>query len=177
MGKCKMTTTTNILTILLLGLSFFANGQTDTTKKKYEYEICVYHRPKEEPKILRNERIGIADTITTFIQGKIFDNKNEPLGFSVLYLTSKTDSSKFGTFADSLGNFKLTVPADKYILSAKCVGYSDLTIDNFEVGKGEIRELNLRLGDGGAFRTYLITSDKPLGKKKLKRISKKMRRQ
>lgn len=176
MANCKMTTTKNILTLIFTGLSFFTYGQTDTTKRKYEYELCVYHRPKEKPTVLKNERIGIGDTTIAFISGTILDYKGQSLGFAVLYLMSLTDSSKHATFTDSLGNFQLHLPIDKYKLTALSVGYSSLTIDELQLGTGELREMKLQLGNGGAYKTYLIQSDKPLNKRKLKRLGRKMRK-
>jgi hypothetical protein len=171
-----MTTVKNILTLILTGLSLFTFGQADTTKKKYEYEICVYHRPKEKPTVIRNERIGIGDTTIAFISGTVYDYERQPLGFAVLNLISLTDSSKQGVFTDSLGNFKLHLPADKYKLTALFVGYTSLTIDELQLGTGELRELKLQLGNGGAFKTYLIQSDKPLSEKEIKKTEKRLRR-
>jgi hypothetical protein len=75
-----------------------------------------------------------------------------------------------------LGNFKLYLPADKYKLTALFVGYTSLTIDELQLGTGELRELKLQLGNGGAFKTYLIQSDKPLSEKELKKTEKRLRR-
>jgi hypothetical protein len=51
-----------------------------------------------------------------------------------------------------------------------------LTIEELQLGTGEIRELNLQLGNGGVFRSYLIPSDKPLKKRKLNKIEKRLSR-
>ena len=176
MPNCKMTTTKKILTFILIGLSSIACGQTDTTRKKFEYEICVYHRPNEKPTILRNEKKGVADTIVAFISGTILDYNEKPIAYVVLNLTSIKDSSKQGTLTDSLGNFTLHLPSDKYKLTALCVGYSSLTINEFQLGTGELRELKLRLGSAGGFTTYLIESDKPLNERKLNKIERRLRR-
>ncbi|WP_293890294.1 carboxypeptidase-like regulatory domain-containing protein [Flavobacterium sp.] len=165
-----------ILTLFLTSLSIFTFGQTDTTKKKYEYEICIYHRPKEKPTVIKNERIGIGDTTIAFVSGTIYDYEKQPLGFAALNFLSLTDSSKHDVFTDSLGNFKLHLPADKYKLTALFVGYTSLTIDDLQLGTGELRELKLQLGNGGAFKTYLIQSDKPLSEKDLRKTEKRLRR-
>ena len=171
-----MTTGKNILTLIWTGISLCTFGQTETTKKKYEYEICIYHRPKEKPTVIKTDIIGLRDTVLALISGTVYDYERQPLGFAVLNLISLTDSSKHGVFTDSLGNFKLYLPADKYKLTALFVGYTSLTIDELQLGTGELRELKLQLGNGGAFKTYLIQSDKPLSEKELKKTEKRLRR-
>lgn len=142
----------------------------------YEYEICVYHRPKEKPAVIKNERIGNGDTSLVLIRGTICDYEKQPIIFVALNLLNLTDSSKYGVITDTSGNFKLYLPAGKYKLKAMSLGYTSLIIDELSLEKGELRELKLQLGNGGAFTSYTIQSDKPLSEKKLKKLEKRLRR-
>ncbi|HMG16166.1 MAG TPA: carboxypeptidase-like regulatory domain-containing protein [Saprospiraceae bacterium] len=131
----------------MAALSFLTYGQSDTIKDKFEYELCIFH-PEEKSIVLQNKKIGIADTVMALITGTIFDNKGKPIDFVVLNLISLAGNSKYGTFTDSLGNFKLFLPSNKYRLITFSVGYSSLTIDKLQLNSGEIREIKLKLGVG-----------------------------
>ena len=171
-----MTHKAYILTLILVASQLVTFGQIGIEVKKYEYELCIYHRAKEQPKIIKNEIIGIGDTTVAFISGTIWDYKGEPISFAVLNLLSLNGSSKFGAIADSLGNFKLHLPAGNYKLTALSIGYSSLITDDFLIGTGELRELKLQLGNAQSYKIYNIVSDKPLSKRKLNRIEKRLRK-
>lgn len=68
------------------------------------YDICIYHKAKVKPTVLKNEIIGIGDTTVVFINGTVYDNYKRPIGFAVINLVSLTDNSVHGVIADSLGD-------------------------------------------------------------------------
>ncbi len=171
-----MVTIKNILTLIFPVFPFLAYGQADTSVKTYEYTICIYEATNENSTVLKNEKIGTADTITSVISGTIVDYRGDPIGFALLSLINLTDSSEHLAEADSVGNFRLLVPSDKYKLTAMFVSYTDLTIDELQLGVGEHREMELQLGKSSGFNTYIIRSEKPLSKWKLKRMKRKMKR-
>ena len=176
MPNCKMTTRKHILTFILASLSLFIFGQTDTTKRKYVYDICIYHKAKVKPTVLKNEIIGIGDTTVVFINETVYDNYKRPIGFAVINLVSLTDNSVHGVIADSLGDFRLTLLPDKYKMTALCVGYKTLTLDELNVRTGELRKLKIQLTRGDVFKSYSIPSDRPLNKLDLHKIKKQLRR-
>jgi len=86
------------------------------------------------------------------------------------------DSIGKGGLADSSGHFKVYLHADKYELKVRSVGYTDFTLDKLQLRSGEIRQMEIRLGNGGGYKTIGIVSDKPLNKRALKRIEKRLER-
>jgi len=91
-------------------------------------------------------------------------------------LVSLTDNNVHGVIADSLGDFRLTLLPDKYKMTALCVGYKTLTLDELKLTTGELRELKLQLIKGDTFKSYSIPSDKSLNKTDLNKIKKQLRR-
>jgi hypothetical protein len=167
----------HIAYILFLVLPSLSIGQEDNSKKKYEYEICIYRKESKRSQILENKLIGIADTTTAFVSGTILDYKKEPIGFSVIYFESALDNSKYGALCDSLGKYSVKIPSGKYLLKSKSVGYSDLVVNDFSISTGEIRELDILLGDAGSYVTHSIISNKPLNKRKLNRIKRRIKKE
>jgi hypothetical protein len=166
----------HIAYILFLVLPFVSLGQEDNSKKKYEYEICIYHKENEHSQILENKLIGIADTTIAFVSGTIVDYKNEPIGFSIIYFESVLDSTKYGGLCDSLGKYSIKIPSGKYLLKSKSVSYLDLVVNDFSISTGEIRKLDILLGDAGNHVTHSIISDKPLSKRKLNRLKRRIKK-
>ena len=98
-----MKTSSIILCILFSFHSVLSYGQIDSVKNQYEYEICAYQKSNEKPLVLKNVMVGIADTVIGFINGTVFNYEMQPIGFSVLYFVSLTDTIWYGVMADSLG--------------------------------------------------------------------------
>ena len=157
-------------------LPFFGLGQEDNAKKKYEYEICIYHKENQQSQILENKLIGIADTTTAFVSGIIVDYKKEPLSHSGISFISMPDGIKHFTIADSLGNYKVSLPAGRYNLECVSVGYISLKNENLIFEIGEIKEITIQLEDASYFESHSIISDKPLSKRKLNRIKRKIKK-
>jgi hypothetical protein len=150
-------------------------GQTDTVKK-YNYEICVYFNPKERPAIINSEVKDITDTIVSIIKGRVYNYKKTPVPFALVSFENKKDSLKRGCVADSLGDFIIYLPPDNYELNVASIGYKSLTDDEFQTRSVEIRQIEIRLGSSSGFKTLSVSSDKPLSKKKLRRIERRFRR-
>lgn len=165
-----------VLILMLTGVLLLSCARRDIFKKKYQYEVCIYLEPKEKPVVLKNETIGIVDSIVACIYGTIYDYENQALGFASLHLTSLTDSSFYGVILDSLGKFNLKLPADKYTLTALFTGYTSLIIEELQLETGELSELKLQLGNGGTFMSYLIHSNRQLNQRQLNKIKKRLRR-
>ena len=163
---------TRILTIAIImtfGLS------CSTMKGPYAYEICV-RQEADTSLILKNEMIGIADTTTAFFQGQIIDkDTKELLGFANVSLTDTTTNKIYGQATDSMGQFSITLPADNYILRINYVGYQSIK-QEVELGIGEIREMNVELGQGDAFVTYEVTSDKKLSRRQLRKKAEELKK-
>jgi hypothetical protein len=166
----------HITFILFLVLPFLSLGQEDNSKKKYEYEICIYHKENEHSQILENKLIGIADTTIAFVSGTILDYKEEPLSFSGTFFIDMLDNKKHFIIADSLGKYKISLPAGRYTLECVSVGYMSLKIENLIFKIGEIKEINIKLEEASYFKSHSIISDKPLSKRKLNRIKRRIKK-
>lgn len=146
--------------ILILGLS------CSTTKGPFTYEICV-RQDADTSKIVKNEMIGIADTTTAFLSGQVIDlETKETLRYANVSLKDKKTEKVYGQATDSLGLFSITVPANDYEFEVNYVGYSSIKQD-LKLGTGEMREMDIELGQGSAFVTYEIKSEKKLNRRQL----------
>jgi len=155
--------------IILFGLS------CSTARGQYTYEVCVEH-PSDTSRIVKNELLGIADTTVAFLSGQIVDNEtNEPLCFANVILTNQRTNEKFGTATDENGTYTVTVPADQYELEINYIGYSTFQSE-LNLSTGELREIDVLLGQGGAFVTYEITSDKKLSQRQLKKRAEELKK-
>jgi len=119
---------------------------------------------------------GIADTTLAIIRGRVYDWQNKALPYSVISFENKQSGIKSGCLADSLGGFTIYLFSGNYNLTAQYVGYTDLSFDELQLKPGHIRQVEFVLGRSGCFRIYLIQSDKPLNKRKLKRTERRLKR-
>lgn len=159
-----------IILYIMLGFSLIVFAQPENSKKKYEYGICVPYKDKGKSKIVQNEIIENLDTNVTRINGKVSDYKNESIPYSIVIFKSEKDSSLIKKcFADSLGNFEMYLFPSTYHLTIYCVGYVKLAVNKLQIKSGELRKVEVKLGEAGGFAEYKIWSDKPLTKRKLKR--------
>jgi hypothetical protein len=166
----KMTRLLTITIILTLGLS------CSTTKEPFTYEICV-RQDADTSMIVKNELIGIADTTTAFLSGQVINlETKETLWYANVSLKDKKTEQVYGQATDSLGQFSITVPANDYEFEVNYVGYSSIKQD-FKLGTGEMREMSIELGQGGAFVTYEIKSDKKLNRRQLDKKAKQLKKE
>lgn len=120
--------------------------------------------------------IGIADTTTALFKGQIIDkDTKEMLVFANISLTDTTTNKIYGQSTDSLGQFSISLPADKYTLRINYVGYQRVK-QEIKLGTGEIREMNVELGQGDAFVIYEIKSDKKLNRRKLNKKAEELKK-
>jgi|GEM_PF-6963749 len=165
-----MTRLLTIAIILTLGLS------CSTTKGPFTYEICV-RQDADTSKIVKNEMIGIADTTTAFLSGQVINlETKETLMYTNVSLKDTKTKQVYGQATDSLGQFSITVPANTYDFEVNYVGYSSIN-QELKLGTGEMRELKIALGEGGAFVTYEIKSDKKLNRKQLDKKAEELKKE
>ncbi len=86
---------------------------------------------------------------------------------------NQNDSLIKGCYSDSAGFFSLFVSADTYKVKISSVGFAPFTINQFQPGIGEIRELEFQLGMLSGISTYMIESEKKMSKKELKKLKEK----
>jgi hypothetical protein len=166
----KMTRLLTIAIILTLGLS------CSTTKGPFTYQICV-KQDADTSKIVKNEIIGITDTTTVFLSGQVIDlETKETLLYANVSLKDKKTEKIFGQATDSLGQFSIYVPANDYEFEVKYVGYSPIQQD-LKLGTGELREMDIELGEGGAFVTYEIKSEKKLNRRQLNKKAEELKKE
>lgn len=165
----KMTRLLTITIILTLGLS------CSTTKKPFTYEICV-RKAADTSKIVKNEMIGIADTTIAFLSGQVIDlETKETLFYANVSLKDKKTEKVYGQVTDSLGHFSIVVPSSDYKFEVNYVGYTSIKQD-LNLGTGEIREIDIELGQNGAFVTYEIKSKKKLNRKQLNKKAEELKK-
>jgi hypothetical protein len=143
-------------------------------KGPYTYQVCTGKEARESI-IIKNKIIGIVDTTIAFISGHIIDKNNlKPIKLASVILTKENSEKTFGIPTDSLGYFSINIPADNYNLEISSIGYNSIK-KNLSFGTGEIREIEVSLGESAAFVTYQITSDKKLNRRQLKKRSKQLK--
>lgn len=124
--------------------------KNDSSLKFQDDFVHIYYQEKLLPdslvgKITKYERIGIQDTITAILKGKVVDLKsNVPLThvhvdlMEGLYLIPNFTDSKglyqFNQIHDGNYRFKIFAP-----------GYNEFEMDTLYLGTGDIKELNIGL--------------------------------
>ncbi len=165
-----MTRFLTIIIILIFGLS------CSTTIGPYTYEICV-RNDAAISKIVSNEIIGIADTTVAFISGQVIDLKTkETLRFVNVILIDTKTKKVYGQSTDSLGQFSIMIPASNYDFKVNYIGYTPPIKSSVKLGTGEMREINIELGQSGDFVTYEIKSDNKLNRRQLNKKSEELKR-
>ncbi|MFN0188647.1 MAG: hypothetical protein ACKVQV_08095 [Bacteroidia bacterium] len=140
-----------ILSLLILSIAF-ANCSRKTTVTCGTGEFMK--KPSIESKVLLLQTVGIADTTIAFISGCVTGKDSsekvtsiDTLSFAaVSFINSKQDTVK--TTADLQGKFKSHLERGTYSIVFQIVGYNRLIIDKVNFGSGEIKELNVLLGQG-----------------------------
>ena len=105
----------------------------------------------EKSKIIKNKKIGTADTAIAFVSGHFIDYNKQPISAAIIMLRTGDSTNKYGRVTDSSGSFKISVPAGNYTLIASYVGYNSIGIKNFKLGQGEMREVIIKLGRASSF--------------------------
>lgn len=105
--------------------------------------------------------------------GNTISSDGEPLCYASIEIFNTTDSTYLGTFSDSLGNFRINVPANNYRICFKYMN-QHINIGEYVLKKGEAREIIVQFGDTDKYVTYEIKTEKRLSFFKRKKLIKKL---
>lgn len=116
----------------------------------------LMNRPSIDSEILSLKTIGFGDTVTAFIRGTISSKDStdgkiliDELSFATIGFKSEGRKGIVGVSSDEHGKYEFHIAAGTYDISINSVGYNGLEIKNVTVEAGEIKELNVLLGQMG----------------------------
>lgn len=126
-----------------------------------------------ESEVVQFQTTGIADTSIVIFSGQVFgvSKYNElsfvdTLSFSQISVRTSFDSTRsYGVMSGFLlesnlkGFFSFSLFPGVYDVEISYGGYKSLRIKNMEVTSGEIKELNVILGQGEGETVYLMKDD------------------
>ena len=117
---------------------------------------ALMNKPTIQSKILSLKTVGISDTITAFVSGKILGKDSmdkkvtiDTLIYSAITFINHEINDTIGTFTDINGKYQKHLQAGTYDIIIKYVGYVWLTIKNVSFGQGELKEIDVLLGQQG----------------------------
>ncbi len=154
-----------LLTLILLGLVL-----TDCSRKPVY--TCgngvLMSRPSIASKILSLRTVGIGDTITAYISGTLLGKDSadkmvtiDTLMFAAIGFISHERKDTVGTVSDVHGKFEKHLQAGTYDIFVKYIGHVGLMVKNVPFGKGELKELDVLLGQQGqAMVESIVDADK-----------------
>lgn len=134
----------NIYKFFLSGIILFSFVSCNLLQKKYVYNSGEVNQNIYSD-IEINRKIGIQDTTSTKVKGRI---KNDKEGLPNFMLTFKNTHNKnlHKTFTDFDGFYSINIPAGEYLVMLDYYGQQDnLTTKDktiFEFNSGEIRQLD-----------------------------------
>lgn len=146
---------------ILIGFNF------SILKAQYTYQICV-KQPSDTSKIIKNEIIGFTDTTLAVLSGQVIDETKKELQYVNVMLTNTKNKKIYGQSSNEKGEYEISIPPGKYLLKISYIGYSDLT-KIITLKTGELRKIEIMLGQEAIYITYTIKSDKKLNKRQLKK--------
>ncbi|GAB3202147.1 hypothetical protein GCM10027293_26880 [Pontibacter aydingkolensis] len=101
-------------------------------------------RQKHDYAILERKEIGIMDTLTVNVFGKVFNPKIR-IDLPHADVRLSNNQNLYTANCDKNGEFKFThIPSGKYQIRVSFIGYTGLT-DSVEFKTGEIVELNIKM--------------------------------
>ena len=137
--------------ILLIGLS--------NCTRKYVVTCGVgdlESRPNIVSKIVRLERIAIADTTITFVAGDILGKDSSEAGVvidtlmaALVVFTDKATNKMYGSQTDLQGKYYCYLPASTYDIKVQYIAYNTLVLRNVILGAGDVVQFNAMLGQAG----------------------------
>lgn len=152
-----------LLTILII---FFLSS---CISKKTAFTCGTYLIPEKEwidSKITNLQTTGIADTTVAYVNGHVLGLRIQndstyldTLAFTAIEFKHHQDTVSTGTVAQVHGVYNTTLDTGIYDIRINFVGYNTLTLENFKLGAGEIKELNVILGQGHGTTEYFITKN------------------
>jgi hypothetical protein len=148
MNNCK-----TIFTFFLFG--FLLTGCA--RKPIYTYGTgATMNRTSIPGKILSLRTVGISDTVTAYISGAAFGKDSidgkvtiDTLVFAFISFINHDRKDTIVTTSDMNGRFEKHVEAGTYDILVKYVGYTGLMVTNVPLLPGELKELNVLLGQQG----------------------------
>jgi hypothetical protein len=163
-----MTRTLSILTIL------FSVGLLNCSRKPVYACGLTYlaSRPKIDSKVLRLERVAIADTTIAFISGTVYGKDSSDVHVTTdtlmaanVYVVDQLTGKIYGKPTDHSGKYQFHLPASTYDLKVQYIAYNTLVIRNVKFGTGDIVEFDALLGQSGAGQdssVYAMQADKTI---------------
>ena len=140
------------------------------TPKKKGFE-CGTHLLSEkesiDSKITKLETIGVADTTVAFLSGQVMgiSTRNDSIVLDTLmhsaigYKHSEKATYVAGVMSEINGVYKIALEPGIYDLKIIYVGYNALILKNISLSIGEMKELNVVLGQGHGTNNYRITEN------------------
>ena len=120
-----------IILPLVIGLLFYSCNK-NVTQSKHNYAI------------LERKDIGIMDTLTVNVFGKVLNPKIK-IALPQADVRLSNNQNSYSAYCDKNGEFRFThIPSGKYQIRASYIGYTGL-IDSVEFKTGEIVELNIKI--------------------------------
>ncbi|NVN94198.1 MAG: hypothetical protein HXX18_02820 [Bacteroidetes bacterium] len=121
-------------------------------------QMALYGRlPSLESRLINDEIVGYTDTLPAFVLGRILiktiSETNqliiEPAIYSQITFTeSNSQNHVAGTATDINGYYKIYLKPNKYHVEIMNFEANTLGIDDYILNKGEIRKLDVALGQG-----------------------------
>lgn len=159
------------LTILTI---FMSVGLSNCSRKPV-YTCGVAYlasRPKIDSKVLKLERVAIADTTIVFISGNVYgkDSADAHVTTDILmaanvYVVDQMTGKVFGQSTDLRGKYQFHLPSSTYDLKVQFIAYNTLIIRNVHFGTGDIVKFDALLGQSGAGQdssVYTMQADKTI---------------
>jgi hypothetical protein len=162
---------TRTLTILII---IFSVGLSNCSRKPVYTCGLAYlaSRTNIDSKILRLERVAIADTTIAFISGAIYGKDSsdthvtkDTIIAANVYAINQTTGKIYGKPTDLNGNYQFQLPASTYHLKVQFIAYNTLIVRNVKFGTGDIVEFDALLGQSGAAQdssVYAMQADKTI---------------
>ena len=141
---------TKVQTLLTL---IFAIGILSCARKLISCDMKPIGTPRLslDSKVIRFERMAIADTTVAFISGTILGKDilegTDTLIFLRIYAIEKKTGKIFSSVTDFKGHYQFYLPSSKYDLRVQYVGYNALIIKNALFRTGDIVKFDAILGE------------------------------
>ncbi|MCM8569898.1 carboxypeptidase-like regulatory domain-containing protein [Gramella jeungdoensis] len=134
-------------------LVFVFSLSCKTTKNYSEYsELTGF----ENGKVSRNEVVGFAESNLAMVSGKIVNNNDEPIVLAEIQISNTLKKRKLIWQADFNGQYQINLEPGIYNFSYSLAGMDTIKLNNLELQKGELREIDISLGKAGTLTHYLI---------------------
>ena len=166
MRHYNMTKKLTIFTIL------FLVALLSSCYRKILYPYSIHPNIKIDSKVLKLERVSIADTTIAFISGTIYskdgtDTLYPPLATigAIVFMIDQRTGKRYFNVTDYSGKYLLHLPTSIYDLKVQYNGYNTLVMRNFILKTGDIMEFNVQLGPSIAERdssVYEMQVDKTI---------------